>query len=430
MADLLLRGGRVIDPARNFDASADVLLRDGKVAQVQAGIAAPSGARVIDVKGKWVVPGLIDLHTHLREPGQEYKEDIATGTAAAAAGGYTAVCAMPNTVPPNDNRAVTELMVRRAREVGVVRVYPIGCITVGQKGETLAEMGEMKDAGIVAVSDDGRSVMNSEVMRRALEYARGMGLVVIQHAEDVHLSANGPAHEGAASTRIGLRAQPAAAESGMVARDIELVALTGARYHVAHASCAETVRLVREAKRRGLPVTCEVTPHHLTLTDEACAGYDTSTRVNPPLRSDADVQALREALADGTIDAVATDHAPHSSIEKDVEFEQAASGMLGLETSLALCLDLVHTKLMSPAALVARMAAAPAKILGLPGGTLTPGSVADVTVVDPDATWTCDVAKFRSKSRNSPFGGRGMRGRAMLTIVAGNIAFLEETLVG
>jgi|SRR5450631_592479 len=430
MADLLLRGGRVIDPARNFDASADVLLRDGKVAQVQAGIAAPSGARVIDVKGKWVVPGLIDLHTHLREPGQEYKEDIETGTAAAAAGGYTAVCAMPNTVPPNDNRAVTELMVRRAREVGVVRVYPIGCITVGQKGETLAEMGEMKDAGIVAVSDDGRSVMNSEVMRRALEYARGMGLVVIQHAEDVHLSANGPAHEGAASTRLGLRAQPAAAESGMVARDIELVALTGARYHVAHASCAETVRLVREAKRRGLPVTCEVTPHHLTLTDEACAGYDTSTRVNPPLRSDADVQALREALADGTIDAVATDHAPHSSIEKDVEFEQAASGMLGLETSLALCLDLVHTKLMTPAALVARMAAAPAKILGLPGGTLTPGSVADVTVVDPDATWTCDVAKFRSKSRNSPFGGRGMRGRAMLTIVAGNIAFLEETLVG
>jgi len=430
MADLLLRGGRVIDPARDFDAGADLLLRDGKVVQVQAGIAAPNGARVIDVKGRWVIPGLIDLHTHLREPGQEYKEDIATGTAAAAAGGYTAVCAMPNTVPPNDNRAVTELMVRRAREVGAVHVYPIGCITLGQKGETLAEMGEMKDAGIVAVSDDGRSVMNSEVMRRALEYARGLGLVVIQHAEDTHLSANGPAHEGAASTRIGLRAQPAAAESGMVARDLELVALTGARYHVAHASCAETVRLVREAKRRGLPVTCEVTPHHLTLTDEACAGYDTSTRVNPPLRSDTDVKAMREALADGTIDAVATDHAPHSSVEKDVEFEQAASGMLGLETSLALGLDLVHAKLMTPAALVARMATAPAKILGLPGGTLAPGAVADVTVVDPDAAWTCDVAKFRSKSRNSPFGGRLMRGRAMLTIVAGNIAFLEEKLVG
>jgi dihydroorotase len=366
----------------------------------------------------------------LREPGQEYKEDIATGTAAAAAGGFTAVCAMPNTVPPNDNRAVTELMVRRAQEVGVVRVYPIGCITQGQKGENLAEMGELQDAGCVAVSDDGKSVMNSEVMRRALEYARGFGLVVIQHAEDVHLSANGPAHEGAVSTRIGLRSQPAAAESGMVARDLELVALTGARYHVAHVSSAETVRLVREAKKRGLPVTCEVTPHHLTLTDEACAGYDTSTRVNPPLRSDADVVACREALADGTIDAIATDHAPHSSIEKDVEFEQAASGMIGLETALPLCLDLVAKNAMSPMALFARMSTAPAKLLGLPGGTLAPGSVADVTVVDPQATWVCDASRFRSKSRNSPFVGRTMHGRAMLTIVGGKIVFAEEKVLG
>jgi dihydroorotase len=432
MADILLRGGRVIDPARNFDASADVLLQNGKVAKVESGIAAPTAkdARTIDVTGKWVVPGLIDLHTHLREPGQEYKENIETGTAAAAAGGFCAVCAMPNTVPPNDNRAITELMVRRAHEVGAVRVYPIGCITTGQKGETLAEMGEMKDAGIVAVSDDGRSVMNSEVMRRALEYARGLGLVVIQHAEDTCLSAGGPAHEGAVTTRIGLRGQPAAAESSMVARDLELVALTGARYHVAHVSCAETVRLVREAKRRGLPVTCEVTPHHLTLTDEACAGYDTSTRVNPPLRSDRDVAAMREALADGTIDAVATDHAPHSSVEKDVEFEQAASGMIGLETALGLCLELVHGNLMTPMALFARMSTSPAKILGLPGGTLAPGSVADVTVVDPQVAWVCDPSRFRSRSRNSPFGGRNMRGRAMLTIVAGNIAFAEEKLVG
>jgi dihydroorotase len=431
MADILLRGGRVIDPARHFDAIADVLLQDGKVAKVESSIAAPTGkdAHIIDVTGKWVVPGLIDLHTHLREPGQEYKETIETGTAAAAAGGFTAVCAMPNTVPPNDNRAITELMVRRAREVGVVRVYPIGCITAGQKGETLAEMGEMKDAGIVAVSDDGRSVMNSEVMRRALEYARGMGLVVIQHAEDTCLSAGGPAHEGAASTRIGLRSQPAAAESAMVARDLELVALTGARYHVAHVSSAETVRLVREAKRRGLPVTCEVTPHHLTLTDEACADYDTSTRVNPPLRSDSDVAAMREALADGTIDAVATDHAPHSPVEKDVEFEQAASGMIGLETALGLCLELVHAGVLTPMALFARMSAAPAKILGLPGGTLAPGSVADVTVVDPQVDWVCDPSLFRSRSRNSPFGGRKMRGRAMLTIVAGNIAFAEESRV-
>jgi dihydroorotase len=432
MADILLRGGRVIDPARNVDASADVLVQDGRVARIEPGIAAPAGkdARVIDVKGLWVVPGLIDLHTHLREPGQEYKEDIETGTRAAAAGGFCAVCAMPNTVPPNDSRAVTELIVRRAREVGVVRVYPIGCITQGQKGETLAEMGDMQEAGCVAVSDDGKSVMNSEVMRRALEYARGLHLVVIQHAEDTNLSANGPAHEGAASTRIGLRSQPAAAESAMVARDLELVALTGARYHVAHASCAETVRLVREAKRRGLPVTAEVTPHHLTLTDEACAGYDTATRVNPPLRSKEDVAAVRAALADGTIDAVATDHAPHSPVEKDVEFEQAASGMIGLETALALCLELVEAKILSPAALVTRMSVAPAKILGLPGGTLAPGSAADVTVIDAQVGWTCDPSRLRSRSRNTPFGGRAMRGRAMLTVVGGNIVFAEGKLVG
>jgi len=267
-------------------------------------------------------------------------------------------------------------------------------------------------------------------MRRALEYARGLGLTVIQHAEDAALTANGPAHEGAATTRIGLRGQPAAAESAMVARDLELVALTGARYHVAHASCAETVRLIRDAKRRGLPVSAEVTPHHLTLTDEACASYDTSTRVNPPLRSAADVEAVRAALADGTLDAVATDHAPHSPVEKAVEFEQAASGMIGLETALPLCLDLVASGLLTPAALVTRMSAAPARLLGLPGGTLAPGSPADVTVIDPEVAWTCDPAKLRSRSRNTPFGGRALRGRAILTVVAGAIAFAEESLIG
>jgi dihydroorotase len=430
MADILLRGGRVIDPARNVDASADVLLADGKVVRIEAGIAAPAGASVIECKGRWVVPGLIDMHTHLREPGQEYKEDIATGTAAAAAGGFTAVCAMPNTNPPNDTRAVTELIVRRAREVGRVRVYPVGCITQGQKGENLAEMGDLQQAGCVAVSDDGRCVANSEVMRRALEYARGLGLLVIQHAEDTNLTANGPAHEGAASTRIGLRGQPAAAESVMVARDLELVALTGAPYHVAHASCAETVRLVRDAKRRGLPVTAEVTPHHLMLTDEACAGYNTATRVNPPLRSQEDVAAVRAALADGTIDAVATDHAPHSPVEKDVEFEQAAPGVLGLETALALGLELVAAKLLTPNILIARMSAAPAKILGLPGGTLAPGSAADVTVVDPQAAWTCEPSRLLSRSRNTPFAGRAMVGRAILTIVGGTIVYAEEKLVG
>jgi dihydroorotase len=430
MPDILLRGGRVIDPARNVDAGADVLLQNGKVAAVEARLAPRSGTKVIEVENLWVVPGLIDMHTHLREPGQEYKESIETGTAAAAAGGFTAVCAMPNTVPPNDTRAVTELIVRRAREVGVVRVYPIGCITQGQKGESLAEMGDLQEAGCVAVSDDGKCVMNSEVMRRALEYARGLGLPVIQHAEDTSLSANGPAHEGAATTRIGLRGQPAAAESAMVARDLELVALTGARYHVAHASCAETVRLVREAKRRGLPVTAEVTPHHLMLTDEACVGYDTNTRVHPPLRSQEDVAAMRAALADGTIDAVATDHAPHSPVEKDVEFEQAAPGMIGLETALALCLELVAAGILSPAVLVTRMSAAPAKILGLPGGTLAPGTAADVTVIDPQAAWTCDPSRLRSRSRNTPFAGRAMRGRGVMTIVAGSIVFAEEGRVG
>src|SRR5215471_16439289 len=267
--DLCLRGGRVIDPARGFDAEADLLLAGGVVARIGAGIAGGVGpeTRVVDVRGRWVVPGLIDLHTHLREPGQEYKEDIATGTAAAASGGFTAVCAMPNTVPPNDTRAVTELIVRRAREVGVVRVYPVGAISRGLGGEELAEMGELKDAGCVAVSDDGRPVMNAELMRRAMEYARTFGLTVVQHCEDLTLSAGGAMNEGPVATRAGIRAQPAAAESTMVARDIELCALTGARYHVAHISSAESVRLVREAKRRGLPVTCEVTPHHLTLTD-------------------------------------------------------------------------------------------------------------------------------------------------------------------
>ena len=430
--DLCLRGGRVIDPARGLDITADVLLKDGKVARIEAGIAdaVDRETRVIDARDLWVVPGLIDLHTHLREPGQEYKEDIATGTAAAAAGGFTAVCAMPNTVPPNDSRAVTELIVRRAREVGVVRVYPVGAITLGLKGEVLAEMGELQEAGCIAVSDDGRPVMSAEIMRRALEYARGFGLPVIQHCEDLTLSGGGSMHEGVVATRVGIRAQPAAAESAMVARDLELVALTGARYHVAHISAAESVRLVREAKRRGLPVTCEVTPHHLTLTDEACAGYDTFTKCNPPLRAEADVAALTEALADGTIDAIATDHAPHSPVEKDVEFEQAAFGMIGLETALPLCLDLVRSGVLTPKALVERLSAGPAAVLGLPGGLLEPGAATDLTVIHPDQAWTCEPAGFRSRSRNSPFSGVSMRGRAVLTVVGGRIAHAEEKLFG
>jgi dihydroorotase len=432
MTDICLRGGRVIDPGRSFDAQADVLLQGGKVARIEPGLAGSVGreTRVIDVKDLWVCPGLVDIHTHLREPGQEYKEDIVTGTTAAAAGGFTAVCAMPNTNPPNDNRAITELIVRRAREVGLVRVYPIGAITQGLKGEVLAEMGELQEAGCVAVSDDGKPVMNGELMRRALEYARGFGLTLIQHAEDLTLSQGGSMNEGPVSTRIGIRAQPGAAESTMVARDLELVGLTGARYHVAHISTAESVRLVREAKRRGLPVTCEVTPHHLTLTDEACAHFDTSTKCNPPLRTDADIAALIEALRDGTIDAIATDHAPHSPVEKDVEFEQAAFGMLGLETALPLCLDLVHKGVLTPAALVRLLSPAPAAVLNLPGGSLAPGSVADVTVISPEVAWTCEPARFRSRSRNTPFAGASMKGRAVLTLVGGRVAYAEESFGG
>ena len=426
--DLCLRGGRVIDPRRGFDAEADVLLKDGAVRRVGPGIAAGvgDGVRIVDVRGKWVVPGLVDLHTHLREPGQEYKEDIATGTRAAAAGGFTAVCAMPNTTPPNDTRAVTELIVRRAREAGTVRVYPVGAITKGLAGESLAEMGELKEAGCVAVSDDGKPVMNAELMRRAMEYARTFGLPIVQHCEDLTLSAGGAMNEGPVATRAGIRAQPTSAESAMVARDLELCALTGARYHVAHVSSADSVRLIREAKRRGLPVSCEVTPHHLTLTDEACAHYDTHAKCNPPLRAAADVEALRAALGDGTIDAVATDHAPHSPVEKEVEFEQAAFGVIGLETAVPLVLELVRAGTLTPATFVERLSAGPAALFGLPGGTLAAGAPADVTVIDPQAAWTCEPAALRSRSRNTPFAGRSLQGKAVLTIVGGAIVYSGE----
>ena len=426
--DLCLRGGRVIDSRRGIDAEADVLIQGGAIARVGAGIAGGAGpdVRIVDVRGSWVVPGFIDLHCHLREPGQEYKEDIETGTRAAAAGGFTAVCAMPNTTPPNDTRAVTELVVRRAREVGAVRVYPVGAISKGLGGEALAEMGELKEAGCVAVSDDGRPVMNGELMRRAMEYARTFGLTIVQHCEDLTLSAGGSMNEGPVATRAGIRAQPTSAESTMVARDLELCALTGARYHVAHLSCAESVRLVRDAKRRGLPVTCEVTPHHLTLTDEACAHYDTHAKCNPPLRSGRDVSALREALADGTIDAVATDHAPHSPVEKEVEFEQAAFGIIGFETAIPLLLELVRAGTLSPSLLVQRMSPGPAAAFGLPGGTLAEGAPADVTVIDPEAAWTCEPAALWSRSRNTPFTGRTLRGRAALTIVGGKIVYSGE----
>lgn len=421
--DLLLRGGRVIDPAQKLDRRADVLICDGKIVRVEPGLRPPSSnVRIVELEGRIVAPGLVDLHVHLREPGHEYKEDIQSGTRAAAAGGFTTVCCMPNTNPTNDTRAVTELIVRRAREVGSARVRPVGAISKGLRGESMADMAEMKEAGIVAVSDDGMPVMNAELMRRALEYARTFDLPVVQHAEDKALSAGGVMNEGPAATRAGLRGQPAAAESVMVARDLELCALTGARYHVAHMSAARSAELVRDAKRRGLPVTCEVTPHHLTLTDEACVGYDTNCKCAPPLRSAADRDALRAALTDGTVDAIATDHAPHSPVEKDLEFDQAAFGMVGLETALPLTLSLVREGVVSLARAIELLTIGPARAFGLDRegvGALAEGTAADVVVIDPDLELAVTPEALLSKSKNSPFLGQTLRGRAILTILGG-----------
>ena len=417
--DLVLRGGRVfldLGGARSSDEAADVRIAGGRIVEIGRGLA---GGRVVDVRDLWIAPGLIDLHVHLREPGQEYKEDIETGTRAAAAGGFTTICCMPNTMPVNDQRTVTELIVRRAREIGAVNVRPIGAITQGLEGKLLADIADMKDAGIVAISDDGRPVMNAGLMRRAFEYARTFGLPVVQHAEDLDLSEGGAMNEGAVATRIGIRGQPACAESAMVARDLEIVEWTGARYHVAHVSTARTVALVRDAKRRGLPVTCEVTPHHLALTDEACGHYDTRTKVMPPLRTAADQEALLEGLADGTIDCIATDHAPHSPVEKEVEFECAAPGMLGLETALPILLDFVRRGVLDERRVLAALTAAPARAFGLVGGALATGAPADLCVIDPARPVTIDADGLRSKSRNTPFLGQTLAGRAVLTLVAG-----------
>jgi dihydroorotase len=415
----------VLDPAaqRPVDQVADVRIQQGRIVEIGRGLTVPAGGRVIDVTDLWVVPGLIDLHVHLREPGQEYKEDIETGTRAAAAGGFTTICCMPNTKPVNDQRAITELIVRRAQEVGAVRVRPIGAISQGLEGKLLAEIAEMKEAGIVAISDDGRPVMNSGLLRRAFEYAKTFDLPLVQHAEDLDLSEGGAMNEGAVATRIGIKGQPACAESAMVGRDLEIVEWTGARYHVAHVSTARTVALVRDAKRRGLPVTCEVTPHHLALTDEACSHYDTRTKVMPPLRTAADQEALLEGLADGTIDAIATDHAPHSPVEKDVEFECAAPGMLGLETALPILLDFVRMGTLDEKRVIAAFTGGPARAFGLSGGSLAVGSVADLTVIDPERAMTLTPDMLLSKSKNSPFLGQQLAGRAVLTFLEGRVVY-------
>jgi len=417
---LLIAGGRVLDPASGVDAVQDVLVTDGRIAKIGRALRAPAGTERIDAAGKVVCPGFIDMHVHLREPGHEYKETIASGTRAAAAGGFTAVCCMANTLPVNDNRAVTDYILARARVEGAVRVYPIGAVSRNLEGKQLAELAELAEAGCVAFSDDGHCVMNAELYRRAMEYALPFGAPVISHAEDCHLAGGGAMNEGLVSTQLGLSGQPAAAEEVMVARDIVLAELTGAHLHIAHISTAGAVRMVREARARGVRVTAEVTPHHLLLTDEAVKGYDPNTKMAPPLRTKRDVEAVTEALADGTIDCVATDHAPHALSEKEDEFAQAANGVVGLETAVPLLLDrLVRPGLIDLATLVTRFSVGPARLLNLPGGSLAPGRDADITVLDLEQSWTVSPARFRSRARNTPFSGWTGQGAPWMTIVGG-----------
>ena len=418
MTRLLVTGGTVVDPVAGRAAPGDVLVDDGAIVATGApGSLAAAAATALDARGLLVLPGLVDMHVHLREPGFEYKETIATGVAAALAGGFASVACM------NDSAAVTQYILDRARLAGGAHVYPIGALSVGLRGECLAEIGEMHRAGIVAVSDDGRPVMDAGLMRRALEYTRLFGLPVIVHEEDLDLACGGAMNEGITALRLGLRGVPAAAEDVMVARDVALVALTGGRLHVAHLSTAGAVALVRDAKARGLAVTAEVTPHHLFLTEEAVDGYSTNAKMAPPLRTRADVEALRAALADGTIDAIATDHAPHHHDEKDVEFDQAANGVVGLETALPLALRLVAEGVCDLPTLVARMTVGPARILGIPAGTLAPGAPADLTLVDPERRWKVEARTFRTKGRNTPFEGWEMTGRAAAVVVGGRLAY-------
>jgi dihydroorotase len=417
---LLIKNGRVLDPASGLDGVHDVLVTEGRIAKVAQGLKTANGAEVVDAAGKVVCPGFIDIHVHLREPGHEYKETVATGTRAAAAGGFTAVCCMANTFPVNDNRAVTDYILAKARVEGVVRVYPIGAVTRNLEGTQLAELAELAEGGCVAFSDDGKCVMNAELYRRAMEYTLPFGTPVISHAEDCHLASRGVMHEGLVSTELGLTGQPAAAEDVMVARDIVLAELTGAHVHIAHVSTAGAVRIVREAKARGVRVSAEVTPHHLLLTDEAVRSYDPNVKMAPPLRGKRDAEALLEALADGTIDCVATDHAPHAVSDKEGEFAEAANGIVGLETAVPLLLDrLVRAGQLDLPTLVARLSTGPARLLNLPGGSLAPGANADFTILDLEQAWTVDPATFRSRSRNTPFGGWTGTGAPWMTIVGG-----------
>jgi dihydroorotase len=441
---LMIRGGKVIDPG-NLTGVMDIFIEDGKIIAINkhepgadcsdidisgsgTGTSTEKGKRaverIIDASGKIVTPGLMDMHVHLREPGHEYKETIKTGCLAAARGGFTAVCCMPNTNPVNDNGQITAYIKKKAAEADSVRVYPIAAISLGLEEEGLCEYGELKAAGAIALSNDGRPVIDSQLMRRALEYARGFGLPVISHCEELDLAGPGVMNEGALATRMGLAGIPNAAESIMVMRDIALCELTGSPVHICHVSTKESVHAIRDAKKRGVPVTAETAPHYFILTEDAVKGYNTNAKMNPPLRSCQDRDAIRKGLADGTIDVIASDHAPHSILEKQLEFDQAANGITGLETSLSLALKLVEEDVISLESLVEKMSINPGRILGLDHG-LSVGGPADITIIDPNLSYTVDAADFCSLSRNTPFDGWNMKGKAVLTMVGGKVVFDE-----
>ncbi len=424
--DLLLKGGQIIDPSTGLNTIGDVLLRDGKVESAGDRIGTPDGAEVIDCTGLVVSPGFIDVHCHLREPGREDVETIATGARAAAAGGITAVCAMPNTDPVTDNQAAVGFVLKQGRAADSARVYPIGAISIGQNGERLAEFGEMVGAGAVAVSDDGKPVVSSQLMRTALEYARAFNIPVADHCEDPTLAAGGAMNEGIVSARLGLRGIPAEAEEIMAIRDILLARLTGGHVHLCHMSTKGSIELIRWGKERGICVTAEACPHHLSLSEDCVEGYDTHAKMNPPLRTMADVEAVREGVRDGTIDVLATDHAPHHNDEKARAFADAPNGIVGLETALAVNITwLVKPGILSLATLIERMSCAPAKLFGLPGGSLARGTLGDVTVFDPTRSWKVDPAGFRTKGRNTPYGGQTLTGRAVCTVVGGRVVYRE-----
>ena len=439
--DLLIRGGRILDPARGVDVLGDVLIRNGRIAGVGERLDG-NGTRIIDAKGLVVCPGLVDIHCHLRDPGFEYKETIETGTRAAAHGGFTTVCCMPNTQPPGDSRATIEYIQRTAAATASVRVLPIGCVSKGRQGKEMAELGDLAAAGVVAFSDDGAPIADAALMRLALEYCRALGLPISDHCEEPALAHDGVMHEGWVAARLGLRGQPAAAEEAMVARDIALAELTGSRVHIAHVSTAGSVELVLRAKARGVPVTAEVTPHHLTLTHEIVMSspslpnglaYDTNAKVMPPLRTADDVAACVEGLRDGTIDAIATDHAPHAPVDKLCEFDDAPSGISGFETALALVLSLVHEKKLDLPTLIARMTAGPVAAFGLERheglaglGSLAAGAPGDVLVFDPNAAWTVEPDRFASKGRNTPLAGRVLKGQVVATVSGGRVVWSVE----